>query len=71
MFHTYVLNLYAIPIDIDRPRFLAVDDLWNEVAWACDKEGEKDPQILWDRHCAEHGKRYGEPFPPQVRRERF
>ncbi|MQX36291.1 hypothetical protein [Roseospira navarrensis] len=67
MFHTYVTNARGVAIDIDRARFLADTDLWNEAVDRCSARGETAAQPVWDAYCALHAEAYGAPFPPQER----
>jgi len=71
MFHQYIKNAQGVAIDIDRARFLADDDLWNDAVDECKAKGLTDPQEVWERYCVAHKKRHGEPFAPHVTRNAF
>lgn len=66
MLRPYVLNAHSVPFDIDRARFLADDDFWNDAVDRCKAGGSVEAQAVWERYCAAHKKRHGEPFGPQV-----
>lgn len=69
MFHTYIKNAQGVDIDIDRARFLADDDLWNDAVDRCKAGGSVEAQAVWDAYCALHLDHYETPFPPHVAKE--
>lgn len=68
MFHQYVTNSHGVRIDIDRAMFLADTELWNDAVDAVKAAGKVEAQGVWDKYCVLHEAKYGESFPPDVRK---